>query len=121
MTIVVLALGILLGQQPAPAPQPELAVIDAKLGDCSADFTVKGPDGTPIYAASIQVRIRYGFMSVKRMDLEVATNSDGKARVAGLPTKAKPLIYDVKKGDLKSTVSQNLATACHATYDVSLK
>lgn len=116
-----MALAAALAQQPASSPQQELATIDAKLGACSADFTVKGADGAPIYAASIHVRIRYGAMSVKRMDLEIATGSDGKARVVGLPAKAKPLTYDIKKGDLKSTVSQNLATACHGTYDVTLK
>lgn len=126
MIAAVLVLNLALAQEPAAAtapPQqaPELAVIDAKLGDCSADFTVTGPDGAPIYAASIQVRIRYGFMSVKRMDLEVATNSDGKARVAGLPKKAKPLTYEITKGDLKSTVSQNVETKCTGAYDVALK
>ena len=60
-------------------------------------------------------------MSIKRMDLEVETNSDGKARVAGLPAKAKPLAYDITKGTLKAAESQDLSKTCHATYDVTLK
>jgi hypothetical protein len=118
MSLLALALSSLLLQAPA---EPELAVISARLGDCSADFTVTDGDGKPVYAAVIHVRIRYGFMSIKRMDLEVGTNSDGKARVEGLPAKAKPLTYDVTKADKTTTVQQDLATACQAKFDVSLK
>src|SRR5215831_18780493 len=122
MTVTALALVAALVQAPvAPGAPTELATLDAKLGDCSADFTVKGADGLPVYAATIQVRVRYGAMSIKRMDLEIATGSDGKARIVGLPKKAKPLAYDIKKGDLKSTVSQDLAKTCHGTYELVLK
>ncbi len=116
-----LVMAAMLLQQPAPAPAPELAVIDARLGACTADFTVRDAAGMPIYAAMVHVRIRYGFMSVKRMDLEVGTNSDGRARVAGLPAKARPLTFDIAKGDLKAAATQDLATACEATHDVVLK
>jgi hypothetical protein len=112
-----LAFATLLPQSPA---DPQLAVIDARLGECSADFTVKDPDGKPVYAASIHVRVRYGFMSLKRMDLEVGTNSEGRARVEGLPAKAKSLTYDVSRADKKATVEQDLASRCRATYEVSL-
>jgi hypothetical protein len=123
MFIVSLALGAaLLAQQPAAdPPKPDLAVISGRLGPCSADFTVTDADGKPIYAAIVHVRIRYGFMSIKRMDLEVGTNSDGKARVEGLPEKARPLTYDVTKDMLKGTAQQDLATNCKATYTVALK
>jgi hypothetical protein len=122
------ALSVVEGQQPAPPPAtqpaqptPDLAVISGRLGPCSADFTVTDADGKPIYAAIVHVRIRYGFMSVKRMDLEVGTNSDGKARVEGLPEKARPLTYDVTKDTLKGTVRQDLAANCKATFAVALK
>jgi hypothetical protein len=122
MFIVAIALTLAgLGQQPAPAPVPDLAVISARLGGCSADFTVRDGDGKPVYGATAHVRIRYGFMSLKRMDLEVGTNSDGKARVEGLPAKAKPLTYDVSKAGKKATVSQDLASNCQATYEVVLE
>ena len=103
------------------APKPELSVITAKLGTCSADFTVKDADGKAVYAAMIHVRIRYGFMGVKRMDLEVGTNSDGKARVEGLPSDKRPLVYDITKADKKAAANQDLTTNCKGTYDVSLK
>lgn len=111
-----------LAQQPAAdPPKPDLAVISARLGPCSADFTVTDADGKPVYAAIVHVRIRYGFMNVKRMDLEVGTNSDGKARVEGLPTKARPLVYDVTKDMLKGSAEQDLAANCNAMYTVALK
>ena len=110
----------LVAQQPATST-PELPILDARLGSCAADFTITDDDGKPVYNATIRVRIRYGFMNVKRMDLEVGTNSDGKARVAGLPAKGKPLVYEITKADRKVSVQQDLTTACHGTYDVSLK
>jgi hypothetical protein len=69
----------------------------------------------------VHVRIRYGFMNLKRMDLEVGTNSDGKARVEGLPAKARPLVYDVTRDALKGTVEQDLEATCNGTYAVALK
>ena len=119
MTVVALVAG--LTQQPTQNPKPELSVIDARLGSCAADFTVKDASDAPLYAATVHVRIRYGFLGLKRMDLEVGTNSEGKARVAGLPGGAKPLTYDISKADRKTTVEQNLSTNCQATYAISLK
>lgn len=118
-TIVLVA--VTLVQQPAESAKPELAAISARLGTCSADFTVQDQDGKPVYAAIIHVRIRYGFMSLKRMDLEVGANSDGKARIEGLPGKARPLTYDISKADKKAAVEQDLVSHCNATYGVSLK
>ena len=108
-------------QTPAASPKPPLAVISGRLGPCAADFTVTDASGSPVYAATIHVRIRYGLMSLKRMDLEVGTDSEGKARVEGLPVSAKPLVYEISSAGKKTTVEQNLATRCQATYPVSLK
>lgn len=121
MFIATIALAAGLVQQPVPAPKPELSVIEARLGSCSADFTVKDADGAAVYAATIHVRIRYGFLGIKRMDLEVGSNSDGKARIASLPSGAKSLTYDIRKADKKTTVAQDLSSNCQATYEVSLK
>jgi hypothetical protein len=105
----------------AAAPKPELPVINAKLGTCSADFTVTDADKKPIYAAMIHVRIRYGFLGVKRMDLEVGTNSDGNARVEGLPLSDRTLAYDITKGDKKANAAQTVNTNCRAEFTVALK
>ncbi len=116
---IAFAVAFFASQSPSP---PEVPVLKANLGgDCSADFVVRGADGQPVYNATLHVRVRYGFMSVKRSDLEIGTNADGKARIEGLPSKAKPLAYDVRKGDAKAAVMQDVENACHATFDVSLK
>lgn len=99
----------------------DLAVLKANLGgDCSADFTVKDAGGKPIYAASIRVRVRYGAFGIKRADLEVGTGSDGRARIEGLPTKARPMTYTIEKGDRRTTVDQDVAQMCHATFTPTL-
>ncbi|HYS27600.1 MAG TPA: hypothetical protein VEP46_18450 [Vicinamibacterales bacterium] len=118
MLLAIVFAAVLAASQAAPQDVP---VLKANLGDCSADFTVRGADGQPVYNATIHVRVRYGFMSVKRSDLEIGTNGDGKARIEGLPSKAKPLVWDVRKGDLKAAVTQDVADMCRATFDAALK
>ena len=99
----------------------EVPVLKANLGSCSADFAVRGADGQPVYNATIHVRVRYGFMSLKRSDLEIGTNADGKARIEGLPSKAKPLAYDIRKGAASAAVMQDVEAMCTAAFDVALK
>ena len=109
---------------PAAAPAqavPELPVLDARLGGCSADFLVKNANGAPIYLALIHVRVRYGALGIKRMDLEVGTNSDGKARVKGLPDKARLMTWDITKDDKKTVVDQDVEKSCEAKHEVTLK
>jgi hypothetical protein len=115
----VLAFALVAAQ--AEAPKPDLATISARLGMCDADFTVTGADGKPVYSATVRVRLRYGVLGLKRMDLEVGTNSDGKARVEGLPLGGRRLTYTVTKDPLKTTVEQDLATTCHGMFAVALK
>jgi hypothetical protein len=121
-TSLVLAavVAIALRQSPTPAT-PEIATLDARLGSCSADFTVRDPAGRPVYAAMVQVRVRYGVMGIKRADLEVGTSAAGKARIAGLPAKAKPLAYDIRHEGRKAVARQDVARECEATFDVTLK
>lgn len=117
-----LLLALLLADAQAGDPKkPDLSTISARLGMCDADFTVTDADGQPVYAATVQVRIRYGFMSLKRMDLEVGTNSEGKARVEGLPLGGRRLTYTITKDTRKASVEQDLTTDCHATYTTALK
>jgi hypothetical protein len=121
MFIATIALAATLGQQPAAASPSEVPVLNAGLGSCSTTFTVKSADGTPAYGAAVRVKMRYGLMGLKRMDLELSTNSDGKAAVRGLPSKAKPLAYEIFKGNQRATVEQDLAKNCQSAFDVSLK
>ena len=124
--VVSLILAAALAQTPAPAKPADVTLMKAGLGGtCSADFTVKGPDGKPIYAAMVHVKVRYGFAGVKRADLEVGTSSEGKARIEGLPEKARPMTYDIRKkdGDVEKTneVAQDVSDTCHATFEVVLR
>src|SRR5436853_7363813 len=110
----------LLGTMPQAQPSQEVPVLKANLGgDCSADFVVRA-DGQPVYNATIHVRVRYGAFSLKRTDLEIGTNSDGKARIEGLPAKAKPLAYDIRKDDRKADATQDVAETGHAPFRVAL-
>ena len=103
------------------ANSPEIPVVDGGLGSCRADFTVKDGAGKPIYNAKIQITIRYGFLSKRKAELEVGTNSDGKASVTGLPNLPKrPLEFTVKSGTVEKTVTDDPSNNCNATFDVTL-
>jgi hypothetical protein len=100
----------------------DVPVIKGDLGPCSADFTVLDSSNKPLYDAKIEVRILYGLMNKRKLDLEIGTNSDGKARIEGLPDKLKkpPLEFRIRAGDSRKSVTQNPATDCHASFDVQL-
>jgi hypothetical protein len=117
MLIAFALVGVLAGQ----APAPEVPVLKAGLGSCTVDFTVKNASGAPIQAAEIHVRIKYGAMGFKRMDLDLSTNADGKARIEGLPDKAKPFSYDIQKDGRKAIVVHDVSKVCRATHEVELK
>jgi hypothetical protein len=120
MNAAALAVAFAVAAAQAGAP-PEVPVLKANLGDCSAAFAVRDAAGQPVYNATIHVRVRYGAFSVKRTDLEIGTNSDGRARIEGLPNKAKPMTYDVHKDAAKAGADQDVSGNCHAMFDVVLK
>jgi hypothetical protein len=100
---------------------PEVPVVDGGLGSCRADFTVKDGSGKPIYDAKIQVTIKHGFWNKRKAELEVGTNSDGKARVTGLPDlPKKPLEFTIKSGTVSKSVTDDPSENCNATFDVTL-
>jgi hypothetical protein len=95
--------------------------VDGGLGSCRADFTVKDGSDKPIYNAKIHVLIRYGFLSKRKTELEVGTNSDGKARVTGLPNMPKkPLEFTIKSGTVERNIADDPSNDCHANFDVTL-
>lgn len=103
------------------ANAPEIPEVSANLGSCKADFAVKDGAGKPLYDAKINVVIRYGFFSLRKLELEVGTNSDGKARVTGLPDSTKkPLEFVVKSGTVSHSVTDDVSATCIASYDVTL-
>ncbi len=98
----------------------DVPVIKGDLGPCSADFTVLDSTDKPVYDAKIYVTILSGFMNKRKTDLEIGTNSNGKARIEGLPDKLKkpPLEFKIRGGDLQKSVTQDPATDCHASFNV---
>ena len=96
--------------------------IDAEAGPCTADMTVTDANGKPVYAATIQVHIAHGFMGVRKMDLEIGTNVDGKARFIGLPDKLnKTLYFQASKGNSKGAAFDNPAKHCHSQHSIVLE
>jgi hypothetical protein len=96
-------------------------VVDGRLGGCSAEFTVTDANKTPIYDAKIDVTLRYGFLGLRKMSLQVGTNSDGRARVAGLPDDdGKTFQFEVTSGTLHKTVFMNTSDKCKAEFEVML-
>jgi hypothetical protein len=99
----------------------EIPKVNANIGACRADFTVKDGTGKPLYDAKIDVTIRYGFMHLRKYEVEVGTNSDGKASVIGLPEfGAKPLTFHIKSGTVSRSITDDPSTLCNAKYDVVL-
>lgn len=63
--------------------------VDAGLGPCSVDFTINNQNFQPLYDAQIHVHFKYGLWGIRTMDLQVGTDSAGRARVTGLPVKLR--------------------------------
>jgi len=118
---VVLSAGAVPGHLLYAAPV-DVPVIKGDLGPCSGDFAVLDSQNKPVYDAKVRVTILYGFMNKRKSELEIGTNSDGKARIEGLPDRLKkpPLEFRITGGDSEKSVTQDPATDCHASFDVQL-
>jgi hypothetical protein len=121
--IVCFALSLPVLAQTDPSADPKsIPVIDGGLGTCSADFTITDAAGSPIYAATIKVHIAYGFMSVKKLDLQVGTNAAGKARFTGLPDQTKHgLFFKASEGDREGSAFDDPEKTCKAEFTVALR
>ena len=119
---VLLVLVLLAPCRPVFAADIPVPSIDAGLGSCTVDFTVTDAKQNPIYDAKITVRIKYGFLGLRRIDLEIGTNSNGRARFTGLPEKARkpPLEFVVRYHNRTETVWYWPAVDCHKEYTVKL-
>jgi hypothetical protein len=108
--ILLVAASLVSATQAEQAPNPhDIPVMDGEAGPCSVAFTVSDMNGAPVYDARIRVHIEYGFAGVRRLDLEAATNIDGKTQFKGLPKK-------VKGGTLNFRAAQGKREGS-ATYD----
>jgi hypothetical protein len=99
-------------------PDPhQVPVMDGEAGPCSVAFTVTDEKGAPVYDARIKVHIEYGLAGVRRLDLEAATNVDGKTQFKGLPQKVKGKILNFvgSQGNREGSAFYDPATNCSGT------
>jgi len=108
---------------PAPAdPAHVVPVMDGGIGPCTADFVIVDSSGAPVYAAKIKVHIAYGFLNVRKLDLELSTNVDGKGRFTGLPDRIKHgLYFEASEGDRSGEAFDDPTNTCKAQFTVTLR
>ena len=105
-----------------PVDAKTVAVVDAGLGSCTADFTVTDDNSGPVYAANIRVHITYGFMNLHKFDLQVGTNADGKARFEGLPDGPKQgFFFRASEGGREGSAFDDPAKTCKAQFTIVLR
>lgn len=108
--------------QTASADPHSVPVIDGGIGSCTADFTITDNARKPIYAADIKVHISYGAFGAHKLDLEVGTNTDGKARFTGLPEKTKQgLFFEASKDNRAGSAFDDTSKTCNAQFTVALE
>jgi hypothetical protein len=114
--------------QDAPAAQtkaPEGAaapVLQVDAGPCMAEFVVRDASGKGVYDAKITMHVEYGFLGMRKLDLNVGTNYEGKATIEGLPQKArKPTEFKIAQGSREKTVPFDPVLHCYAQHQVVLE
>ena len=108
-------------QQPA-ADQQKVPSLNGGAGPCSVDFTISDPNGKPLLDAKVRVHISYGFLGKRTLDLEIGTNTAGKARLEGLPSKIHEAAYfQVSQGELEGSALFDPEANCHAQHDIMLQ
>lgn len=100
----------------------KVPVMDGGAGPCSMELTVLGPDGKPVYDATVKVHISYGFAGARRLDLQAGTNVDGKLKFTGIPARVHrpPLEFQATKGDLQASITYDPADECQGTHEMTL-
>ena len=122
LPLLLLAAPALQAQNTPSADPKSIPVIDGGLGSCSADFTITDRAGAPVYAATIQVHITYGFLSAHKLDLQAGTNAAGKARFTGLPGVTKHgLFFHASEGEREASAFDDPAVTCKAEFTLALQ
>jgi hypothetical protein len=116
------ALSLFAAQAQNTADSKTVPVIDGAIGPCSAEFTITDTAGAPVYAATITVHIAYGFMYLRKLDLQVGTSATGQARFTGLPDRTKQgLFFRASEGSREGTAFVDPAKTCKANLTIALE
>jgi len=118
--VLLVAAALVAASEAHEAPNPhDIPVMDGEAGPCSVAFTVTDMNGAPVYDARIRVHIEYGFAGIRRLDLEAATNIDGKTQFKGLPKKAKGGILNFRaaQGKREGSASYDPEKSCGGESD----
>jgi hypothetical protein len=104
-------------------PDPKaVPVLDGAAGPCTADFIITDASGAPVYAAKIKVHIAYRFGGFHKLDLELSTNADGKARFTGLPNRTKRgLTFYASEADRSGEAFDDPAITCNPQLTITLR
>jgi len=122
LTLAIFFSPALRAQTAAPVDPKTVPVVDGGIGSCSVDFTVTDSSQAPVYAANIKVHIAYGFMYLRKLDLEVGTNASGKARFTGLPDRTKQgLFFQASEGAREGSAFVDPAKTCKADLTIALE
>jgi hypothetical protein len=107
---------------PAQVDPKAVPSIDGGIGPCTADFIITDASGAPVYAAKVNVHIAYGFASIRKLDLQIGTNIDGKGRFTGLPDHIKHGIYfHASEGNRVGEAFDDPANTCKAQFTITLR
>ena len=100
----------------------EVPVIDGGAGPCVLELTVTTVDDKPVYDAKVRVHIAYRFGGFHKLDLEAATNAEGKVKFTGLPARVRrpPLEFQASKEPLVGVLTYDPATECQARHNITL-
>jgi hypothetical protein len=106
----------------APAAAQAVPAIDGGAGPCWVEFTVTTADGKPAGAATVKVHIAYGFGGFHKLDLQAGTNSDGKVKFTGLPSRVRRslLEFEASKDQRVGTATYDPATECQGKREIKL-
>lgn len=110
--------------QAAPSqPADDVPVTDGEAGSCSVEFTVTDSDGKPVFSALINVHMAYGFAGMRKLDMGVYTNTQGKGKFIGIPATVRkpPLEFRATKGPLAGAATMNPALECQAKREIVLQ
>src|SRR5260221_2567780 len=111
-------------QQPAqPQQADDVPVTDGGAGPCSVEFTVTDADAKPVFSTLINVHIAYGFAGVRKLDMGVYTNAQGRGKFIGIPATVRkpPLEVRATKGTLAGVATMNPALEGQGKGDIVLQ